>query len=179
MRRLAMLCAVSTCLLLSACSQGHVRYCKAEQRIIPELEWKARALVALRKTPQADDSNFRPRFPKNMQEFIAAELPNGVTDAKVQAVLIKYIEQNPLCCQIDYNDASKTIDTYLENTSPRIVDRNGYPVANLYVFDGEESKFQPLEKLLPQNFNLLDGAWNSAAVGITACGDKVIIWDRG
>lgn len=156
-------------LALTSCSQSVPNYCEAERRVIPEIEWKARSLVALRKAREKD-------IPSEILALIAKKLPSGATDAQVQDIFEEYMEKYPLCCQIDYKDRGNFLYFHEHNRNEL------HAKASLVIFRNAGHEFLSLEKIdeyksvgkIPRG-----GFGLKAVVGISPCGDGVVLWNRG
>jgi len=156
-------------LALGSCSQSPPNYCETEKRVIPELEWKARALVALRKAKEED-------IPSEILALIEKRLPSGGTDAQVQKVFEEYVIKNPLCCQIDFKDRGNFLyfkehnRNDLKAKASLIIYRDaGHDFLSLDEID----EYKRLGKIPRGGFGL------KSVVGISPCGDGVVLWNRG
>lgn len=169
----------SILILLASCSQSAPNYCEAEGRVIPELEWKARALVVLQREGEQ-------HLPPTMLRFVHQHLPTGGTDAAARDVFIEYIQKHPLCCQIDYKDRYGRLE--MEYDVPTDELREISPKVTLYILGGSETEFIDLDER--NKIKLENRASKSSTypkqvppvwsqVGISSCGDKVAIWKVG
>jgi hypothetical protein len=161
---------------LCSCSRFSPHYCEAEGRVIPEEEWKVRALMAVRKHGEQHLS-------QNMRDLLMQKLPNGGSDAQVQKVLTDYVRRVPLCCQIDYELSNIWWEDlrWMKNhptTQDEYKDYNW--AANLLVYAGDEDKFKFI--YIPKKYEEsrpVPGVTLPTVAGLNACGDKAIMWYRG
>ena len=164
---------------LASCSHSAPNYCEAEGRVIPELEWKARALVALQNKGEQ-------HIPLPMLRFVKQRLSALGSDVAAQKIFIEYIEKHPLCCQIDYSDRYGRLETEYDVPSDELLEVG--PKATLYLLGSEESKFMDLdERDRLKSKNRSSGSPAGAGgvpevfihAGISSCGDKVAVWNIG
>jgi hypothetical protein len=144
-------------LFLASCSY-HSRYCDVEERIIPEIEWQARALVAFRKFTMKPESEKigswqkRADLPKDMKLFVNSKISSGASDKQIEEIFKEYITKHPECCEIKYGNESQFVRWHYEDR------RSGkdafYPTATM-------------------------SAGYNATMGVNACAREIAIWDRG
>jgi hypothetical protein len=102
---------------LASCSKSEPFYCETEERTLPELEWKARALTQIRK----EDREF---FSNEKHKSLI-----GKNDKQVTEYMKSYILSNPSCCEIDFEDKYNLIQS-----NEKIIRNNGIHVeANIYM----------------------------------------------
>jgi hypothetical protein len=144
-------------LFLASCPYS-ARYCEVEGRIIPEAEWQARALVALRKfTMKPESEKLDPwqkmaDLPKDMKLFVNSKISSGASDNQIEEIFTEYITKNPECCQINYGNESQFIEWHYEDPP-----------------SGKDA-FHPTATMI---------VGYNATIGVNACAREIHVWNRG
>lgn len=98
--------AIAACLAVTGCGYPKLEkpekaFCKAENRVIPDDELMARALLAMRKV--GESGNYRGDLPIEMENHLTQNLPAKASDRQVNIALRQYVKDHPNLLSFEYN----------------------------------------------------------------------------
>lgn len=179
-------------LCLSGCDISpllpEARFCRLENRIIPDNELKARLLLSIRKQ-YARDQRTIPEYstrnrglPRQMESYIEQTLtPERQDDQSVIRVLQRLVVEQPRCCQFNNVDVGTAKNPYYQVAPDKRLghdSRNSKSesyFANFYILDGvnppDITKMNEDEMLEIMKVPIPSGPWHIYSVSAAySCG---------